>query len=91
MLVSFSIGRSMDEILCDVVPMLAGHILLGLPWQSWQYDRGVAHDGYLPLTPRQVYEDQMSIQKRMIQKKKTRVQKKERLREKSEKVENNDN
>ena len=102
-LVSFSIGRSKDEILCDVVPMHAGHILLGLPWQ---YDRGVAHDGYLnryffvmneepvthvPLTPRQVYEDQMSIQKRVIQKKKTRVQKKERLREKSEKVENNDN
>ena len=48
---------------------------LGRPWQ---YDRRVTHDGYLnrysfviskkqitlvPLTPRQVYEDQMSMQK----------------------------
>ena len=74
-LVSFSIGRYKDEVLCDVVPMHAGHILLGRPWQ---YDRRVTHDGYLnrysfvmnkrqitlvPLTPRQVYEDQMSIKK----------------------------
>ena len=35
-----------------------------------------------PLTPRQVYEDQMSIQKESDTKKKMRVQKKERLREK---------
>nr|XP_023887116.1 uncharacterized protein LOC111999228 [Quercus suber] len=32
-LVSFSIGRYKDEVLCDVVPMHAGHILLGRPWQ----------------------------------------------------------
>ena len=31
-LVSFSIGRYKDEVLCDVVPMHAGHILLGRPW-----------------------------------------------------------
>ena len=30
-LVSFSIGRYKDEVLCDVVPMHAGHILLGRP------------------------------------------------------------
>ena len=30
-LVSFSIGRYNDEVLCDVVPMQAGHILLGRP------------------------------------------------------------
>ncbi|XP_042992210.1 uncharacterized protein LOC122318677, partial [Carya illinoinensis] len=35
-LVPFSIGRYQDEVLCDVVPMHAGHILLGRPWQ---YDR----------------------------------------------------
>ncbi|KAH9649363.1 Endonuclease [Citrus sinensis] len=67
-LVSFSIGRYKDEVLCDVVSMHAGHILLGRPWQ---YDRRVTHDGYLnkysfvmnkkqitlaPLTPRQVPE-----------------------------------
>ncbi|KAH9649250.1 hypothetical protein KPL70_025911 [Citrus sinensis] len=35
-LVSFSIGRYKDEVLCYVIPMHAGHILLGQPWQ---YDR----------------------------------------------------
>ena len=30
-LVSFSIGKYHDEILCDVVPMYASHILLGRP------------------------------------------------------------
>ena len=30
-LVSFSIGKYKDEVLCDVVPMHAGHILLGRP------------------------------------------------------------
>ncbi|GKV11014.1 hypothetical protein SLEP1_g22303 [Rubroshorea leprosula] len=42
-LVSFSIGRYKDEVLCDVVPMHAGHLLLGRPWQ---YDRRVTHDGF---------------------------------------------
>ncbi|RDX93950.1 hypothetical protein CR513_23724, partial [Mucuna pruriens] len=32
-LVSFAIGNYKDEVLCDVVPMKAGHILLGHPWQ----------------------------------------------------------
>ncbi|XP_058006767.1 uncharacterized protein LOC131182135 [Hevea brasiliensis] len=40
---AFSIGRYKDELLCDVVPMHAGHILLGRPWQ---YDRKVVHDGF---------------------------------------------
>ncbi|XP_073037004.1 uncharacterized protein [Primulina eburnea] len=35
-LVAFSIGKYIDEVLCDVVPMHACHILLGRPWQ---YDR----------------------------------------------------
>ena len=74
-LVSFSIGRYKDEVLCDVVPMHAGHILLGRPWQ---FDRKVNHDGFknryslvknnktitlVPLTPRQVYEDQMKLKR----------------------------
>uniref|UniRef100_A0A2N9I1C4 Reverse transcriptase/retrotransposon-derived protein RNase H-like domain-containing protein n=1 Tax=Fagus sylvatica TaxID=28930 RepID=A0A2N9I1C4_FAGSY len=42
-LVTFSIGKYLDEVLCDVVPMHAGHILLGRPWQ---YDRRVTHDGF---------------------------------------------
>ena len=69
-LISFSIGGYHDEILCDVVPMHASHILLGRPWQ---YDRRVIYNGFsnrysftmngkpinlLPMTPKQVYEDQ---------------------------------
>ena len=30
--VSFSIGKYHDQVKCDVVPMQAGHILLGRPW-----------------------------------------------------------
>ncbi|KAL5794511.1 hypothetical protein ACOSP7_003105 [Xanthoceras sorbifolium] len=71
--VSFAIGKYKDEVVCDVVPMNAGHILLGRPWQ---FDRHVTHDGYtnrysfvlhkrpitlVPLTPRQVYEDQVRL------------------------------
>ena len=42
-LVNLAIGRYCDEVLCDVVPMHAGHILLGRPWQ---YDKKVIHDGF---------------------------------------------
>ncbi|GKV13218.1 hypothetical protein SLEP1_g24263 [Rubroshorea leprosula] len=74
-LVLFSIGRYKDEVLCDVVPMHAGHLLLGRPWQ---YDKRVTHDGFknhysfameektitlAPLSPRQVYEDQLRVKK----------------------------
>ena len=43
MLVSFSIGKHKDEVLYDIVPMHAGHILLGRPWQ---FDRKATHDGF---------------------------------------------
>ena len=42
-IVSFSIGKYFDEVLCDVVPMYASHILLGRPWQ---YDKHVFHDSF---------------------------------------------
>ena len=73
-LVSFQIGKYEDEVLCDVVPMEATHILLGRPWQ---FDRRVTHDCYtnkytipyrgkmialVPLTPSQVLEDQKFLQ-----------------------------
>ncbi|XP_040943180.1 uncharacterized protein, partial [Gossypium hirsutum] len=32
-LISFTIGKYQDEVMCDVVPMHAGHLLLGRPWQ----------------------------------------------------------
>ncbi|KAG2411210.1 hypothetical protein I3760_Q021300 [Carya illinoinensis] len=82
-LVTFSIGKYQDEVLCDVVSMHAGHILLGRPWQ---YDRRVIHDGFknmysfvkegkttklAPLTPRQVYEDQLKLKSEVAQKRKS--------------------
>ena len=80
-LISFSIGKYKDEVLCDVVPMQASHLLLGRPWQ---FDRKVKHDGFtnkysfvhnqrnvtlVPLTPSQVYQDQVRLQKESEQKK----------------------
>jgi hypothetical protein len=90
-LISFSIEKYKDEVLCDVVPMHAGYIILG---RSWQFDRKVTHDGFknrysfvkdsrtvtlIPLTPRQVYEDQVKLKRENELKKKIvrlRVQKK---------------
>ena len=81
-LVSFSIGKYKDEVLCDVVPMHAIHILLG---RLWQFHRKVNHDGFknrhsfakdnktitlVLLTLRQVYEDQMKLKRENDVKKK---------------------
>ena len=41
-LICFSIGKYVDEILFDVVHMNASHLLLGRPWQ---YNRDVIHNG----------------------------------------------
>ncbi|XP_057811708.1 LOW QUALITY PROTEIN: uncharacterized protein LOC131025929 [Salvia miltiorrhiza] len=73
--VPFRIGTYEDAVVCDVIPMQASHILLGRPWQ---FDRRAIHDGYtnkysftykqkkvslVPLTPTQVYEDQVQLQR----------------------------
>ena len=80
---SFSIVKYRDEVACDVVPMNAVHILLGRPWQ---FDRHVTHDGYInrysfvlniiPLTPRQVYEDQVRLKQDKTAKKVQKGEKK---------------
>ena len=72
-LICFSIGKYVDEILFDVVPMEASHLLLGRPWQ---YDRNVVHNGVTnkfsfvhkgqkvtlkPLSPSEVCEHQIKI------------------------------
>ena len=74
-LIAFAIGKYSDEILCDVVPMHASHLLLGRPWQ---FDRKAIHDGFrnrftivkdgktitlVPLSPKQVYDDQIKLKK----------------------------
>ena len=40
---TFQIGKYEDKVLCDVVPMQAGHLLLGRPWQ---FNRRVKYDGF---------------------------------------------
>jgi len=40
--VPFSIGTYKDEVIYDVVPMEAGHLLLGRPWK---YDRKIIYNG----------------------------------------------
>ena len=79
--IPFRIGKYEDEVLCDVVLMQAGHLLLG---RLWQFDRRVHHDGFtnkysftrnqrtvtlVPTTPKQVYKDQVRLQKLGEQKK----------------------
>lgn len=81
-LVSFSIGEYVDEVLCDVVPMQACHIVLSRPWQ---FDRKVTHDGFtnrlsfvlrkqkvvlIPLSPKQVLEDQKKKKEKLRAEKK---------------------
>jgi len=74
MMISFSVGKHKDEVLCDVVHMHATHLLLGRPWQ---FDKKAKHDRFknryslekdriytlAPLTPKQVYEDQIQLKK----------------------------
>ncbi|OMO70131.1 reverse transcriptase [Corchorus capsularis] len=62
-----------DEMLCDVLPMQACHVLLGRPWQ---YDNKVHHDGetnkysfmcgkrpitLIPLSPQEALKDQIKV------------------------------
>ncbi|XP_040960238.1 uncharacterized protein [Gossypium hirsutum] len=96
--VAFSIGKYQDEVVCDVVPMHAGHLLLGRPWQ---FDRRVVHDGYTnrysfkhlgrnvtlaPLTPKQVHEDQLKM-KQSIEREKEKEKNKKSEKKKKEKNE----
>ncbi|XP_060190640.1 uncharacterized protein LOC132619902 [Lycium barbarum] len=41
-IIKFGIGKYQDEILCDVMPMQACHLLLGRPWQ---FDIDAQHSG----------------------------------------------
>jgi hypothetical protein len=81
-LVAFSISKYYDKVLCDVVLMQVSYMLLG---KLWQYDRRVTHDGVtnrysskmngrhitlVLLTPKQIYEEQLKLnKKKMVEKK----------------------
>ena len=77
--VPFSIKTFHDEVLCDVVPMTASHVLLGRPWQ---FDNDVTYNGrrntysfvlngkkvnLMPLSSQQVREDQLRNQRKMME------------------------
>ncbi|KAE8733138.1 hypothetical protein F3Y22_tig00001478pilonHSYRG00020 [Hibiscus syriacus] len=106
-IVPFSIGRYNDEVLCDVVPMSASHLILGRPWQ---YDKKATHDGFsnkysfqhqgkkiilAPMLPNQVHECQVTLKLRIEEWEKAKAMKKverEFLHEKRvERVENGQN
>ena len=72
-LVTFSIGKCENELLCDVVPMQTSQIILG---RTWQFDKRVDYRGFsnsysfkhkdgkitlTPLTRQQVHEDQLYL------------------------------
>jgi len=80
-LISFVIGKYKDEVLCDIVPVEATHILLERPWQ---YDRKNLHDGHTnkisfnfqghkvilkPLSPKEVNKDQLKMKNKKENKK----------------------
>jgi len=75
-LINLSIGKYKDEVLCDVVPMEATHVLLGRPCQ---FDNKFFHDGFTnqlsfdfhghkvilkSLSPREVHEDKIHMKKK---------------------------
>jgi len=76
--VKLSVGNYVDDVLCDVVPMEACHVLLRRPWQ---FDKKTIHDGLTkkitfthkhqkfvlhPLTPNQVLEDEVQMKQKSI-------------------------
>lgn len=95
--VPFTIGKYKDEVVCDVVLMHCRHLLLGCPWQ---YDGKVVHDDYtnqysfvmngkpipfVPLSPWQVYKDQLHLQPKSEETKKNSLRtegEQERVKEK---------
>ena len=86
-LLTFSIGKYVDDVLCDMVPMEARHVLLRRPWQ---YDRDVVHNGVTncysflhkgkkvvlsPLSPSEVCEDQIKMRLKRERERKSKKEK----------------
>ena len=98
MLLSFSIGKYHDEFLCDVVSMYVSHILLSEPKK---FDKRGNHDSFknrfrfvkdkklitlVPLTPKQVYEDQVRLKKKCDSKKNEKEKKKRKKNKRKKKL-----
>lgn len=74
--VCFKMGSYEDQVLCNVIPLDASHILLGRPWQ---YDRDVFHrgktNGYEPkYNGKKITLKPMSMKVRLMQTNKGRSQ-----------------
>lgn len=74
-MIPFLIGKYFIEVICNAVPMKAGNLLLGRPWQ---HEKRVTHDGYknrysfvfkgqnftlVALSPTEAREDQLKFLK----------------------------
>jgi hypothetical protein len=80
--VPFSIKTYHAEVLCDVAPMSASHLLLG---RTWQFDKDMTYNGrkntysfmlngkkvnLLPLSSQQVRKDQLRSQQKEVKSRK---------------------
>ncbi|RDY07623.1 hypothetical protein CR513_08231, partial [Mucuna pruriens] len=86
---AFTLGKYVDEVMFDVVPMEATHILLGRPWK---FDRKVTYNGsqivLKPLSSREVCKDQIKMRiKREEERKEKEKDEKAREKKKREKKE----
>ena len=76
-LISFTIGKYQDDVLCDVIPMESCHILVGRPWQ---FDKHAIHDGFVnsfsfdhvgrkvtlvSMSPKEIIEDQKKLREKI--------------------------
>ncbi|CAL1369571.1 unnamed protein product [Linum trigynum] len=92
-ILKFEIGRYKDEVLCDVVPMEEAHVLLGRPWQ---FDRNGQQDEVTkkykwsrrgqkfllkPLSPKEIYEDQLQMQQNLKKEKEFQAKVEEEVKE----------
>ena len=97
MLMSFTIGKCKDVVLCDVAPVEACHILLGKPWKI---ERNVKHhrksnkisfiyEGHkiklAPLSPKETSGDQIKLRKKIEYERKEAKEKQTKDREMREK------
>uniref|UniRef100_A0A151UDM0 Transposon Ty3-I Gag-Pol polyprotein n=1 Tax=Cajanus cajan TaxID=3821 RepID=A0A151UDM0_CAJCA len=93
--IPISIGKYKEEVLCDIVPLEASHVLLGRPWQ---FDKKTIHDGltnkisfqhlgkkfvWFPLSPSQVNEDQLKLKAKKDEDEKRKNKNKKKRKEKS--------
>ena len=96
-LISFTLGKYKDEVLCDVLPMHVGDILVGRPWQ---FDRKVMYYGYLnrysfvkddrkiilvPLSSANIFVYQLKLEKKKKALEEKELKEKQELSEKIEK------